>query len=125
MTDKAMIEEMEHVCRLLRSTYRDGSGIVNPDGAEAATAIETLLTALKSAEAEGEMLREALKWAIPLAERCLEDHRSERLRCGHNDIRGTDAKGNVVIGLWQSEIDQRDAARTALTKESSHVPDAA
>ena len=70
-----------------------------------------------------ERLRKALEWALPLAESALEAHRLERIRCGHNDIRATDAKGNVVIGLWQVEIDQRDAAREALASSSTPVVD--
>lgn len=62
---------------------------------------------------------DALRGALPLAERTLEDHRLERLRCGHSDIGGTDAEGRIVIGLWQTEIDQRDKARAALRQAAT------
>lgn len=57
---------------------------------------------------------EALRWALPLAERAMDDHRLERIRCGHSDIHGTYKNGVTWSGIWQAEVDQIEAARAAL-----------
>lgn len=64
----------------------------------------------------------ALGWALPLACLALEDHRVERLRCGHNDIgrdRGTD------LGLWDDEVNSRAQALATLQsiKDADHERD--
>lgn len=65
-------------------------------------------------------LVDALKWALPLAERAIDDHRMERLRCGHNDITGTYKNGQTWVGIYQSEVDQIEAVR-AILKEQDDV----
>jgi hypothetical protein len=64
-----------------------------------------------------EGLREALRWALPLAETALNAVRLERIRCGHQDIRGKNKTGEI-IGLHQSEIDAAEFARAALASPS-------
>lgn len=59
-------------------------------------------------------LLEALAWALPLAETALNAHRHERIRCGHQDIRGNNKSGEI-IGLHQNEIDDAEHARAALS----------
>ena len=61
-------------------------------------------------------LREALKWALPLAERAQDDHRMERIRCGHTDIVGQYKNGVSYVGIYQSEVDQIEEARAALSE---------
>lgn len=53
-------------------------------------------------------LREALKWlewARPKAVSAMEDHRSLRVRAGH-DMKGTYRSGTTYVGLYQSEVDE-------------------
>lgn len=57
-------------------------------------------------------LLEALKWALPLAEMALEDHRQARIQAGHSDI----GAGSPHLGLWESEAKARDGARAAIAK---------
>jgi hypothetical protein len=86
--------------------------------AELATKLQTLFCDHTSAlQAESARLREALKWALPLAQLALETHRLERLRCGHSDIRGVYVNGTQCVGLWQDEIDRIEQARAALQPE--------
>lgn len=59
--------------------------------------------------ADNKRLREALQWALPLAELTLEETRVNRIRCGHSDIRCGD-----TIGLWPEEAKAREKARAAL-----------
>ena len=54
---------------------------------------------------------DVLAWATPLAELATESHRLERVRCGHNDIRGTYKNGQTWVGIYQSEVDQIEQAR--------------
>lgn len=61
-------------------------------------------------------LLDALRWALPLAERAMDDHRMERIRCGHSDISGTYKNGVTWAGIHQSEVDQIEAARAAIAK---------
>lgn len=68
-----------------------------------------LLNALTAKDAEIARLREALAWALPLAEATLEEVRQVRNQAGHTDIQA----GNIV-GLWPAEVEQRDKARAAL-----------
>lgn len=65
---------------------------------------------------EVERLREALHWALPLAERAVDDHRLLRLQHGHTDIIGTYKNGRRSTGIHQSEVDQIEAARDALKR---------
>lgn len=60
--------------------------------------------------------RDALRWALPLAERALDSHRLERCRAGHGDITGTFKNGEKWAGIYQSEVDQIETARSALAK---------
>lgn len=55
-------------------------------------------------------LLEALKWAVPLAEKALEDHRCLRLECGHHDI------GTKRIGLYDYEVEAKEKARTLISR---------
>lgn len=55
----------------------------------------------------------ALEWALPLALTEQNRARIERIQCGHQDIRGKNASGEI-IGLHQSEIDAAESARAAL-----------
>lgn len=59
-------------------------------------------------------LEEALRWALPLAERAVDDHRMERIRCGHSYITGTYKSGMTWVGIHQSEVDQIEFAREVL-----------
>jgi hypothetical protein len=56
---------------------------------------------------EVEELRSALKWALPLIGRGLENCRQERLRCGHHDI----GAGTDHFGLWPFEVAQWERVR--------------
>jgi hypothetical protein len=49
----------------------------------------------------------ALEYALPLAALALEEHRIERLRCGHNF-------GTKRIGLYDHEVDELERHRAAL-----------
>ena len=75
---------------------------------------ETPLYAENPATARVAKLEEALRWALPLAERAVDDHRMERMRCGHNDITGTYKNGVTWVGIHQSEVDQIEFAREVL-----------
>ena len=57
-----------------------------------------------------ERLRDALEWALPLAEIAFENARQERLKYGHDDI----GKGTNNIGLWPEEVNKRNKARDAI-----------
>ena len=59
-----------------------------------------------------EELRDALQWALPLAELAMEDCRQTRLLMGHDDI-GT---GTDNIGLWPFEVRSIEVARAVLAK---------
>lgn len=71
------------------------------------------ITALRERVKALEGVTEALKWALPLAERAVDDHRMERIRCGHSDIVGTYSNGQSWVGIHQSEVDQIEKARVA------------
>lgn len=71
-------------------------------------------------DAEIARLREALRWALPLAEQAMEDHRLMRWQCGHKDIVGTYKNGTAYVGIYQSEVDQIEQARAALNPETGH-----
>lgn len=62
--------------------------------------------------------RDALTWALPLAERAVDDHRMVRIECGHSNITGTYKNGQTWVGIHQSEVDQIEAARTTLSRLS-------
>lgn len=64
-------------------------------------------------------LRDALAWALPLAEWAIDDHRLERLRCGHSDIHGTYKNGVTWAGIYQSEVDQIERAALFAAMEPS------
>ena len=68
----------------------------------------------QTAELANELIS-ALIWALPLAEIALEDHRQTRLQNGHDDI----GRGTKVLGLWPSEVEQRDKARAILAKATT------
>jgi hypothetical protein len=61
-------------------------------------------------------LYEALRWALPLAERTMDDHRLGRVKAGHSDIHGTYKNGVTWAGIYQSEVDEIESARAALNK---------
>ena len=63
-------------------------------------------------------LEKALKWALPLAELATETCRLERVRCGHNNIRGTYKNGTTWVGIWQDEIDNIETARSLLAPQT-------
>lgn len=62
---------------------------------------------------ETERLREALAWALPLAEMTLENCRQQRLQYGHSDI----GAGTNHLGLWEFEVAARDRARAVLANQ--------
>jgi len=61
-------------------------------------------------------LLKSLQEALPLVKVAFETCRVERIRCGHQDIRGINQDGQVIIGLWQEEIDQLDNIQKAISK---------
>lgn len=61
----------------------------------------------EQAEAAVLALREALRWAMPLAKIALEDHRQMRLRAGHK-------VGTKQLGLHDSEVDEMERADQAV-----------
>lgn len=71
--------------------------------------ISELLSTLESLQRENEELRKALSWAMPLAEQCLAYTMGERAKSGHTNL------GTVVGTLYDSEVAERDRARTALS----------
>lgn len=68
---------------------------------------EAAESALSEAQARLVVVEGALKLAFPLAEIAMEDHRLKRLSHGHSDI------GTIKVGLWDSEVDDMEAARAA------------
>jgi len=62
---------------------------------------------------EDELLA-CLRWALPLAERAVDDQRLERIRYGHSDITGTYKNGVTWAGIHQSEVDDIERARAAV-----------
>lgn len=64
--------------------------------------------------AELQQCRQALAWALPLAECAVETRRTERVQAGHHDIRGTYKNGVTWVGVYQSEVDEIESARAAL-----------
>lgn len=77
--------------------------------------VGALTAELSQARARIAELEKALKWALPLAERSLEFHRTDRLRAGHHDI---GAKRGTDIGLWDDEVNARNDARAALSGDN-------
>lgn len=68
-------------------------------------------------QCEHTALYEALAWALPLAMMSMETHRLSRLSSGHNDI-GAGRERNkteALIGLYDSEVENMDKARAALS----------
>lgn len=101
--------------KLDKDCYRlDVVGIDHPDARFIAAldpaTVTGLLDTIAEANARVAVLVDALTWAVPLAERALEEHRVERLRFGHNDI----GAGTDHLGLWDNEAASRTAARAAL-----------
>lgn len=82
-------------------------------------AILAMSDTIERQAAENERLRAALRWALPLAERSVDDHRLERVRCGHSDIHGTYKNGVTWAGIYQSEVDQIEEARQTLKETST------
>ena len=64
------------------------------------------------AEARAEEAERLLRWAMPLAEQCLEEVRQKRLQAGHRDI----GAGTDHFGLWPDEAEKRNEARAHLAK---------
>lgn len=88
--------------------------IANDLGFVQGIARQTLAGEKCHVDSEKDALREALKWALPLAERAVDNHRLERLRYGHDDISGTYRDGQTWEGIYQDEVDQIETARDAL-----------
>lgn len=66
---------------------------------------------------ERDALVAALKWALPLAEIAMEDHRSHRCQAGHGGtIQGTYSNGVTWAGIYQGEVDEIELARATLAK---------
>lgn len=63
----------------------------------------------------------ALQWALPLAEVAMDDHRVERIRLGHTDIKGTYKNGVTYSGIFQEEVDQIERARFAIKKALGEI----
>lgn len=64
--------------------------------------------------AQAKELREALEWALPLAEIAVDTHRMYRIQCGHTDINGTYSDGQTWVGIYQNEVDKIEHARRTL-----------
>lgn len=73
----------------------------------------------ETVEADNDRLRKALKWALPLAERAMEDWRLARVKAGHSDIHGTYKNGITWAGIYQQEVDEIEDARAALKGPSN------
>jgi len=85
---------------------------------EAAKVMRALLESHAAREREVVRLREALKWALPLAEIATEDNRIKRMLAGYNDITGAYKNGRTWVGIYQSEVDEIENARALLTGAS-------
>lgn len=72
------------------------------------------MPSLPPPDKEQPTVKEVLEWAVPLARLAVEQHRLERLRCGHNDITGTYKNGQTWAGIHQYEVDQIERAQDLL-----------
>lgn len=110
---RARAKMMRLTCNYVEEVY-GGHGTVLEFPCESYKAAQNDIPALVASLTAA---REALRWALPLAEQALEDHRQRRLMGGHTNMRGKNARGAVIVGLTQQEIDAADNARAALGDE--------